>query len=77
MIAASAAASSRARGSHSGDAAWASSTKIALWRTSAVASAAGATAFLHYDEWLRIGSVVEEYMRSDNTSSAADENAVA
>lgn len=44
---------------------------------SAVASAAGATAFLHYDEWLRIGSVVEEYMRSDNTSSAADENAVA
>lgn len=30
---------------------------------SAEALAAGATAFLSYDEWLRIGSVVEEQMK--------------
>lgn len=30
------------------------------------ALAAGANCFLHYDEWLRIGSVVEQHMRPSN-----------
>jgi DNA-binding NarL/FixJ family response regulator len=34
--------------------------------------AAGATKFLHYDQWLRIGTVVAEHMRE--TSSPFDED---
>lgn len=44
---------------------------------SAAAQVAGASAFLHYDEWLRIGSVVEEHLRGATDSPASDETAVA
>jgi len=38
------------------------------------AQAAGATAFLNYDEWLRIGSVVEEHLRpARDTDAEGDE----
>lgn len=40
------------------------------------ALAAGANAFLHYDEWLRVGSVVETVI-ADAPRSAADETEVA
>lgn len=40
---------------------------------SAAAREAGATAFLHYDEWLRIGSVVEKHMRGADAAPASDE----
>jgi hypothetical protein len=43
---------------------------------SEAALAAGANAFLPYDEWLRIGTVVEHYMRSAEPP-AADADAVA
>jgi hypothetical protein len=44
---------------------------------SAAARAAGATAFLHYDNWLLIGSVVEEHLRKSDAASASGECAVA
>lgn len=44
---------------------------------SSAALAAGASAFLHYDEWLRIGSVVEAHLRAPNATPASDETAVA
>lgn len=44
---------------------------------SAKAREAGATAFLHYDEWLRIGSVVEKNLRGATDTPASDETAVA
>lgn len=45
---------------------------------SEVAMAAGATAFLHYDEWLRIGTLVESHLRREPAdSSGREENAVA
>jgi hypothetical protein len=43
----------------------------------AKARAAEATAFLHSDEWLRIGSVVEQQLRRATDSPASDETAVA
>jgi DNA-binding NarL/FixJ family response regulator len=39
---------------------------------SEAASAAGANAFLHYDEWLRIGSVVETHMRESGSAPTSD-----
>jgi CheY-like chemotaxis protein len=42
-----------------------------------VAKAAGATSFLHYDEWLRIGSVVESHLRPAGETPASDDTAVA
>ncbi len=44
---------------------------------SAAAHDAGATAFLSYDEWLRIGSVVERHLRGELERPASDETAVA
>jgi DNA-binding NarL/FixJ family response regulator len=44
---------------------------------SAAARAAGANAFLHYDEWLRVGSVVEAHLRLAGDAPASDETAVA
>jgi DNA-binding NarL/FixJ family response regulator len=44
---------------------------------SAVAKAAGATTFLHYDNWLMIGSVVEQHLRAPDGASASDVCAVA
>ena len=44
---------------------------------SAAARAAGASAFLHYDEWLCIGSVVEAHLRASGAAPASDETAVA
>lgn len=35
------------------------------------ALSAGATAFLHYDQWLRIGSLVEEELRKREKSAAS------
>ena len=36
------------------------------------ARAAGADAFLHYDQWLRIGSVVEEHRRQAEETDASE-----
>ena len=44
---------------------------------SAAATEAGANAFLHYDEWLRIGTVVESHLRAPDATPASDETAVA
>lgn len=56
--------------------------KVPIIRVSGIdrtanARAAGATAFLHYDEWLRIGNVVEEHLRGPTDLPASDETAVA
>ena len=42
---------------------------------SSTALAAGATSFLHYDEWLRIGSVVEQHMAARRDNAHASEGA--
>lgn len=43
----------------------------------AAALAAGATAFLNYDEWLRIGSVVESHLRARDLGENDGDPAVA
>ncbi len=42
-----------------------------------VARAAGATDFLHYDEWLRIGTVVEQHLGKSHPAGAQEGSAVA
>jgi CheY-like chemotaxis protein len=36
------------------------------------AKSAGANSFLHYDEWLRIGSVLDELLKAGSSKSAAN-----
>jgi DNA-binding NarL/FixJ family response regulator len=43
----------------------------------AAAKTAGANSFLHYDEWLRVGSVVEAHLRPAGEIPASDDTAVA